>query len=184
MISLDPDHNPKRQLLLEMRKLRCKVTYQIGKHGNVKPALNCESQTQVLHCFKGMWPRQHSAGPKTHFSWSTHLCFTFLWANVFLNLLQSLEPEEGGSSSSTSGYSEFIWNNVLVQIQPWHQNWLLAPYLRPHNESSLGATNASFDNSPEPISLAHSCKFWQSLSPQPPQFRLELKTVLSIKYVL
>ena len=95
MISLDPDHNPKRQLLLEMRKLRCKVTYQIGKHGNVKPALNCESQTQELHCFKGMWPRQHSAGPKTHFSWSTHLCFTFLWANVFLNLLQSLEPEEG-----------------------------------------------------------------------------------------
>lgn len=38
-----------------------------------------------------MWPRQHSTGPKTHFSWSTHLCFTFLWANVFLNLLQSLQ---------------------------------------------------------------------------------------------
>lgn len=45
MMSLDPYHNPKRQLLLEMRKLRCKVTYQVGKHGNVKPALNCESQT-------------------------------------------------------------------------------------------------------------------------------------------
>lgn len=54
----------------------------------------------------------------------------------------------------------------------WCRPGWLPPCLRPHTESSLGVTDASFGKCPAPIFPTYASRFRQSLSPHAPQFRL------------
>ena len=142
VISLDPYDNPIRQLLLEVRKLRCKVTYQVGRYRDAKPGPTAKARiSRELHCFEGMRPRRLSVEPKTHFSWSTPEWFIVLWANVFLDFLQSFEQYSLGEGDRLPPLQAALSQPAIMcwcRSNPDTKADCSLPLcLRPHNESSL-----------------------------------------------